>query len=108
MNVQIETLRKVFISALGMNIASLLMGIIYFIIGPEMIFGTLFTIILIISWFLDIGLIFLDDLFIMKEHPNGKQINRIGYGFLMVQILATFFFVGGNFLMNAQWASAPT
>jgi len=88
-----------------MNLASIITGTIYLIIGPEMIFGILFTIILVSSWFLNIGLIFFDDFFVVKSHPNGKIINRIGHGFLMMQIVAILFIVAGNFLMNAKWGT---
>ncbi|MHA1491748.1 MAG: hypothetical protein ACTSRI_19095 [Promethearchaeota archaeon] len=105
MKFQRNQLKYIFKTTLGMNFASIITGIIYLIIGPERIFGFLFTIILVSSWFLNIGLIFLDEFFVVKNHPNGKKINRIGYGFLMLQIIAILFLVAGNFLMNAQWGT---
>ena len=91
------------IITLGMNIVSIIMGIFYFVIGPDLIFGVLFGIILVISWFLDIGLVLLDDFNLIKSTPTGKKLNRLGFGYIGFQMIALFCIVAGIFLVNADW-----
>ena len=105
MRIKKNQMNYYFLITLGLNLTSIVMGILYFIIGPDLIFGFLFGIILVISWFLDIGLVLLDDFKLTKNNATGKILNRLGYSFAFFQIFGVFCMVGGLFLLNADWAS---
>ncbi|MCK4282575.1 MAG: hypothetical protein KAX10_10690 [Candidatus Lokiarchaeota archaeon] len=105
MRIKKNQMNYYFLITLGLNLTSIVMGILYFVIGPDLIFGFLFSIILVISWFLDIGLILLDDFKLAKNNATGKILNRLGYGFVCFQIFGVFCMVGGLFLLNADWTS---
>ncbi|TFF99293.1 MAG: hypothetical protein EU542_09170 [Promethearchaeota archaeon] len=85
------------------NLCSILLAIFHYFIGLNIVVGTLFSILIVISWFLNILLIIFTDYKIVKSSTTGKRINRLGYGFLAVQIIAIFLLVGGLFLLNASW-----
>lgn len=101
----IEQIKYACIILLGLNLASIILGTLHYIIGLNIIIGTIFSIFIVLSWFLDIALIIFDDYKINKKNAIGKRINRLGYGFLGVQIIAIFFLIGGLFLLNANWFS---
>jgi hypothetical protein len=89
----------------GANISSIILGILHYIIGLHIVIGIIFSIIIVLSWFLNNILIIFNDFKIVKNSPAGKRINRLGYGFLGVQIIAIFLLVGGLFFLNANWFS---
>ena len=72
MRIKKKQMNNYFLITLGLNLTTMVMGILYFVIGPDLIFGFLFGIILVISWFLDIGLILLDDFKLAKNNATGK------------------------------------
>ncbi len=85
MKFQKNQIKHVSLLTLVLNILSNIMGLIYFIIGPVIIiFGVIFGIILILTWFLNIGLVFLDEYCVEKNNYSGKILNRTGYGFLII------------------------
>ncbi len=90
---------------LATNLCSIILGFLHYIIGLNIVVGTLFSILIVVSWFLDISLLIFTDYKIVKSNPVGKRINRLGYGFLVVQIIAILFLVGGLFLLHANWFS---
>lgn len=106
MRIKKKQMNNYFLITFGLNLATMVMGILYFVIGPDLIFGFLFGIILVISWFLDIGLVLLDDFKLAKNNATGKILNRLGYCFVFFQIFGAFCMVGGLFLLNADWTSA--
>jgi len=87
----------------AMNLISILFGILHYFIGLNIVVGTLYSILIVICWFLNISLIIITDYKVVKSRPIGKRINRLGFGFLAVQIVAIFLLVGGLFLLNASW-----
>ncbi|MHA1355474.1 MAG: hypothetical protein ACTSR1_09910 [Candidatus Heimdallarchaeota archaeon] len=100
-----EQVKYVCMILLGANIASIILGILHYIIGLNVVVGTIFSILIVLVWLLNVTLIIFNDYKIVKNSPIGKRINRLGYGFLGVQIFAIFFLVGGLFLLNANWFS---
>jgi len=86
-----------------MNLLSVLLSILHYFIGLNIIIGSLFSILIVVSWFLNIALIIFTEYKVVKSSPTGKKINRLGYGFLAVQIVAILLLVGGLFLLNASW-----
>lgn len=89
----------------GANISSIVLGILHNVIGLHIVIGTIFSIIIVLSWILNSFLIIFSDFKIVKNSPKGKKMNRLGYGFLGIQIMAIFLLVGGLFLLNANWFS---
>lgn len=85
------------------NLSSIVLAILHYFIGLNIVVGTIFSILIVVSWFLNIVLIIFTDYKIVKSSPEGKRINRLGYGFLAVQIVAILLLVGGLFLLNANW-----
>ena len=71
------------------------------IAGP--VSNLIFGIILVISWFLDIGLVLLDDFNLIKSTPTGKKLNRLSFGYIGFQMIALLCIVAGNFFVNADW-----
>lgn len=105
MKLQKKNFKNYSILTLGTNILSIFMGIIYFIVGAELIFGVFFEIILIITWCFDMSIVLLDENLLVKNNLIGKKINRFNYCFLSVQIISLLLIFGGNFLMNGQWGN---
>ncbi len=105
MRIKKNQMNYYFLITLGLNLTSIVMGILYFVIGPDLIFGFLFSIILVISWFLDIGLVLLNDFKLAKNNATGKILNRLGYSFVIFQIFGAVCMVGGLFFLNADWTS---
>ena len=100
-----EQIKYMCIILFGANIASIILGILHYVIGLNIIIGTIFSILIVLVWFLNIALIVFDDYKVIKNSSIGKRINRFGYGFVGVQIIAVFFLVGGLFILNANWFS---
>lgn len=100
-----EQVKYICIILFGVNIASIILGILHYIIGLNIIIGTIFSILIVLAWFLNIALIVFDDYKVIKNSSIGKRINRLGYGFVGVQIIAVFFLIGGLFILNANWFS---
>jgi len=100
-----EQIKYLYIILFGANISSIILGILHYIIGLHIVIGTIFSIIIVLSWFLNNLLIIFNDFKIVKNNSAGRRLNRLGYGFLGVQIIAIFLLVGGLFLLNANWFS---
>lgn len=100
-----EQVKYICIILFGVNIASIILGILHYIIGLNIIIGTIFSILIVLAWFLNIALIVFDDYKVIKNSSIGKRINRLGYGFVGAQIIAVFFLIGGLFILNANWFS---
>jgi hypothetical protein len=83
----------------------MILGSLHYIIGLNIVIGTILSIAIVLSWLLNSILIVINDFKIEKSNSIGKKINRLGYGFLGVQIIAIFLLVGGLFLLNANWFS---
>jgi hypothetical protein len=100
-----EQVKYICIILFGANITSIILGILHYIIGLNIIIGTIFSILIVLAWFLNISLIIFDDYKVVKSSSIGKRINRFGYGFVGVQIIVVFSLVGGLFTLNADWFS---
>lgn len=87
------------------NLATIVLGIFHYIIGLNLIFGIIFSIIIFLAWLFNIFLIIIDEYVSVKETATGKRLNILGYGYLFFQIIAILLLVGGIFLFNASWFS---
>ena len=74
---------------------SLSLGIIYFFFPTNSILYDLFGIALIISWFLNGALIYFTDIYLNKNIPMGKRINRLSYYYLALFIASILIMVFG-------------
>lgn len=88
-----------------LNLATIVLGILHYIIGLNLVFGVAFSIIIFLAWIFNIFLIIIDEYMIAKESSIGKRLNMVGYGYLLFQIIAILLLVGGLFLYNASWFS---
>jgi len=75
-----------------LNILSFCFGIAYFVIPVHSIMLDIFGVILLVSWFLNISIIFIVDKYLNKSSLRGKKINRFLYYYLV-------FFIVGLILM---------
>jgi hypothetical protein len=105
MKIRIKQVKYLCTIVFGANIASIILGFLHYVIGLNIVIGTIFSIIIVLSWFLNTVLIIFTDHKVVKSTPDGKRINYFGYGFLGVQIIAIFLLVGGLFILNANWFS---
>ena len=86
------------------NLITLVLGIIYFAYPICSILWDIFGVIMIIAWFGTFGLIFINDLVLVKTDKIGKKINHFCYYCLAFYVLAWIFL-----LTNAGYSSVvPT
>jgi hypothetical protein len=105
MRIQNKQIKYLCIIIFVANISSIILGVLHYFIGLNIIIGNIFSILIVISWFLNVGLIIFDEYKVDKSSILGKKINLLGYGFLFVHIIAILLLVGGLFLLNANWFS---
>ena len=105
MKITKERVKYFCIITLGGNISSIILGILHYVIGLNIVIGTIFSTIIVLTWLLNTLLIIINDFKIVKSSHEGKRINYLGYGFIGVQIIAIFLLVGGLFILNANWFS---
>ncbi|MBN2156238.1 MAG: hypothetical protein JW776_09355 [Candidatus Lokiarchaeota archaeon] len=105
MKISKKMIKYLCIISFGANIALILMGIFHYFIGLNIVFGTSFSILIVLSWFLNIILIVYNDYKIVKSSLMGKKIHHLGYGFVGVNIIDIILLVAGLFLLNANWFS---
>ena len=91
--------------SVALNLGTLVLGIFHYMIGLNLIFGILFSVIIFLGWVFNICLIIIDDYLTDKGSAVGKRLNLLGYGYLFFQIIAILLLVGGLFLFNASWFS---
>lgn len=90
---------------MGLNLVVFFFGVLYFLSvyflpSVSLPIGNLFGFIMIFTWLVNLGLIFVDDRVVNKSNPVGEKINKVGLYFLIFFILATFFFLGNNLLLS--------
>jgi len=81
------------------NLLVICFSVSYIIIPVQSILLDLFGIILILSWLMNILLIYLDDKFLIKDSEHGKLLNRFTYYYLI------FFIIGILLIMLSQLIS---
>jgi len=77
-----------YLSKLGIFLSafSLSLGIIYFFFPANSILYDLFGLVLIVSWVLNAALVYFTDIYLNKDFPMGKRINRLSYYYLALFI----------------------
>ena len=97
-----------YLSKLGIFLSafSLSLGIIYFFLPINSLLYDLFGLALIISWFLNAALVYFTDIYLIKDFPMGKRINRISYYYLALFIASILLMVFGV-ILSAFIISGP-
>ena len=97
-----------YLSKLGIFLSafSLSLGIIYFFFPINSLLYDLFGLALIISWFLNAALVYFTDIYLNKDYPMGKRINRISYYYLALFIASILLMVFGV-ILSAFIISGP-
>jgi len=97
-----------YLSKLGIFLSafSLSLGIIYFFFPINSLLYDLFGLVLIISWFLNAALVYFTDIYLNKDYPMGKRINRISYYYLALFIASILLMVFGV-ILSAFIISGP-
>jgi len=86
-----------YLSNLGIftNVLTIALAILYFFLPAHFILYDVFGIALILSWTLNLVLIYLIDKFLNKNIPIGKRINRLSYYYLALSIASVLLMVFG-------------
>jgi len=86
-----------YLSKLGifLSIFSLSLAIFYFFFPVNSLLYDILGFTLIISWFLNAGLVYVTDIYLNKNFHIGKRINRISYYYLALFIASILLMVFG-------------
>jgi len=89
-----------YLSNLGIfsNVLTIALAILYFFLPANFILYDVFGIVLILSWTLNLALIYLIDKFLNKNVPIGKRINRLSYYYIALSIGSILLMVFGVIL----------
>lgn len=88
---------KIFcLTLIGLNIISLVIGLIYYAIASTRLWWiwNVQGIIMFLSWLLNMFLVYINDRILIKSHVIGKKLNRLSYyslGFTIIAMLLLFF-----------------
>lgn len=89
----------------GLNLITIVLGILYSVIGAQYFLVVIFSFIIIVTWISDICLVLINDINVKKDTVVGKRINLLGYSLMLFQIFSVILLVAGLFLLNADWTS---
>ncbi len=86
-----------YLSNLGIftNVLTIALAILYFFLPANFILYDVFGIVLILSWTLNLALVYLTDKFLNKNVPIGKRINRLSYYYIALSIGSVLLMVFG-------------
>jgi len=83
-----------------LNILTLCFGVGYMIIPVHTFILDFFGLILILSWMLNIIIIYLDDLYLKKTSVIGKRINHLSFYYIIIFIIALLVMVFNLLFIN--------
>jgi hypothetical protein len=106
LNLNIKYLKLYSEINVGLNIATVILGILHYFIGLNLVFGLFFSFLILFTWIFNLILIVIDEYKTVKNNSIGKRLNLLGYGYLFFHIIALILLVGGLFLKNADWFSS--
>jgi len=97
-----------YLSKLGIFLSafSLSLGIFYFFLPTNSLLYDLFGFALIISWFLNGALVYFTDIYLNKNIPMGKRINRLSYYYLAL-FIASILLMAFGVIFSAFIISGP-
>ena len=97
---------KIYVAIIiGLNISTIILGILHNFFGLILFYGYMLSIVIVLTWILNISLIVLDEYKINKNTEMGKKLNLLSYGYIFFQIVAIVLLVAGLFFLNANWFS---
>jgi acetyl esterase/lipase len=101
------TVKNVSYASLILNITSIIFGIIYLAIETYNIAWDIFGIILLITLFGNILLVYLNTVKLNKTTKIGNRLNLLSYIYLFFMIFAIIFILGSNFILQIYYSNNP-
>ena len=101
----IFTTKRVSIALFLLNILSIGFSISFLIVQTYNIFWDIFGILLLITWFGNLLLIYLNSNNINRETKIGNLINLLGYFYLIFSICAIYMIIRGNMLITSTYSN---
>ncbi len=83
-----------------LNILTICFGISYFIISIQSILLDIFGVILVLSWLMNILILYLDDKYLNKNNEIGNSLNHIMYYYIFFFIIGILLIMLSIFISN--------
>lgn len=99
------TIKIVSYASIVLNLACVILGIIYLTIPIYSILWDIFGVVLLIAFFENILLIYLNSMRLNKTSPLGNKINLLCYGYLIFLIFAMLLLPLCNFLISVTYSN---
>ena len=102
MKINKQQLRKFCSTTIVLNVVSLVLGVIYYAISTTQLWWlwNVQGVIMIISWLLNMLLVYINDRVLIKSNEIGKRINLLSYIFLVYTIIAMFMLFFYTFIVS--------
>ena len=102
MKINKQQLRMFCSTTIVLNIVSLVLGLIYYAISTTQLWWlwNVQGVIMIISWLLNMLLVYINDRVLIKSNEIGKRINLLSYIFLVYTIIAMFMLFFYTFIVS--------
>jgi len=99
------TVRNVSHASLALNAASIIFGILYLSIPIYTVVWNIFGVILLISLFCNVLLVYLNDRELNKVSKSGNRLNLLCYGYLIFMIAAMLGMFLGNHYISGTYSN---
>jgi len=99
------TVKNITKASIILNLASIIMGIMYLTNPVYSILWDVFGVILIITLIGNLVLVFVTTNHLNKTSKEGNRLNILCYFYLVYTILAMFFMLGGNLLISVTYSN---
>ena len=102
MKINKQQLRLFCSTIIVLNVVSLVLGVIYYAISTTQLWWlwNVHGVIMIISWLLNMVLVYINDRVLIKSNEIGKRINLLSYIFLVYTIIAMFMLFFYTFIVS--------
>lgn len=102
MKINKQQLRKFCSTTIVLNVVSLVLGVIYYAVSTTALWWlwNVQGVIMIISWLLNMLLVYINDRVLIKSNEIGKRINLLSYIFLVYTIIAMFMLFFYTFIVS--------
>jgi predicted esterase len=101
----ILTTKRVSIALFLLNILSIAFSISFLIVQTYNTIWDIFGIILLITWFGNLLLVYLNSKYINRKTEFGNLINLLGYFYLIFSIFAMYMIIRGNMLITSTYSN---
>ena len=104
------TIEKLSKSSLLLNVASIVMGVIYIIVGALgmdyiVLLWDIFGILILITFLENLSLVFINNTTLNKGSKSGKRFNRVLNGYLIFYIIAIGLMYQGNWTLMTMYSN---